>query len=164
MDSLEKLTEHAEFLRQRTMNERERAAKRKDKRVKDRPGRPSLMLGITPSEVVLLDLLRSYGSCGAVRSPEEYFDEKNTSNPSIPDASSDLFFESLGTKAVEKAIKLCKQCPLRNPCRSYALSLGVEDGIWGGMTPNERKDYLRATAAPDEVATATSGQPASRAS
>jgi len=42
------------------------------------------------------------------------------------------------TRAVP-AKKVCNDCPVRVHCLSYALAGEEVEGIWGGMTPVERK-------------------------
>ena len=44
----------------------------------------------------------------------------------------------------ERAKRVCAECPVRRECLEYALSSGADDGIWGGMTPQERRQlHLR---------------------
>jgi hypothetical protein len=50
----------------------------------------------------------------------------------------DWFFASPGTPEAQAARMLCMECPLYNPCSEYALTQGVEYGIWGGVTREER--------------------------
>lgn len=38
----------------------------------------------------------------------------------------------------QQAIAICKQCPVRHECAEYADINDEENGIWGGMTPNQR--------------------------
>lgn len=39
--------------------------------------------------------------------------------------------------AAAKAV--CARCPVRAECLDEAMSAGMTDGIWGGMTPEERR-------------------------
>jgi len=40
----------------------------------------------------------------------------------------------------ERAAKaICKSCPVRQPCLSYALRIQEQHGIWGGLNEFERK-------------------------
>ena len=39
------------------------------------------------------------------------------------------------------AKRLCDGCAVRDDCRDYALDTRQSDGIWGGMTPEERRLY-----------------------
>lgn len=38
------------------------------------------------------------------------------------------------------AKKLCAQCPVQQLCLEYALLQPETDGMWGGLTPVERKN------------------------
>jgi WhiB family transcriptional regulator, redox-sensing transcriptional regulator len=47
------------------------------------------------------------------------------------------WFPSRGhTPAALKAI--CGRCAVREECLEYAVSQGIEHGIWGGLSPRER--------------------------
>lgn len=37
------------------------------------------------------------------------------------------------------AKQLCSQCPVKNSCLEYALVAGETQGVWGGLSPDERK-------------------------
>lgn len=50
-----------------------------------------------------------------------------------------LFFMGRGGKA-NKAKSFCDDCPVKRHCLAFALYYGEEEGIWGGMTPDERRD------------------------
>jgi hypothetical protein len=50
-----------------------------------------------------------------------------------------LFFLGKGGKS-GKAKELCEGCPVKRNCLAFALFYGEEEGIWGGMTPDERRD------------------------
>lgn len=42
-------------------------------------------------------------------------------------------------KEIERdAKKLCRSCPVRHECLSFALKNGEHHGIWGGKNPAER--------------------------
>jgi WhiB family redox-sensing transcriptional regulator len=43
----------------------------------------------------------------------------------------------------EEAKAICFACPVRENCLEFALAAGERFGIWGGMTPQERR-YLAA--------------------
>jgi len=38
-----------------------------------------------------------------------------------------------------RAKAVCATCQVLDECRSYALKAGEADGIWGGLTPEERR-------------------------
>lgn len=43
----------------------------------------------------------------------------------------------------EIAKQACLSCPVRAECLRRALETGERYGIWGGMTPDERRDLAR---------------------
>lgn len=45
--------------------------------------------------------------------------------------------------AVQRALALCDGCPVRIPCRRYALDHRERYGIWGGLTEETRETLLR---------------------
>jgi WhiB family redox-sensing transcriptional regulator len=44
---------------------------------------------------------------------------------------------------VMDAKAVCRRCPVQIQCLEYALRTDRRDGIWGGMTENERRNKLR---------------------
>jgi WhiB family redox-sensing transcriptional regulator len=44
---------------------------------------------------------------------------------------------------VEEAKRMCARCPVQQPCLEWALATGVEYGIFGGQTENERRRWRR---------------------
>ena len=55
----------------------------------------------------------------------------------------DLFFDASedDPEAVEQAKLICRGCPVADQCLDTAMLLREEYGIWGGMTPIQRKRY-----------------------
>ena len=45
----------------------------------------------------------------------------------------------------KEAKQLCSICPVAKTCLEYALVANETEGVWGGLTPQERKD-MRAAA------------------
>lgn len=43
---------------------------------------------------------------------------------------------------------ICAECPVREECARFALSIGEEHGIWGGTTDRERIAMLRRSRTP----------------
>ncbi|MEU0335404.1 WhiB family transcriptional regulator [Streptomyces sp. NPDC006193] len=43
----------------------------------------------------------------------------------------------------EKALAVCRSCPVLAPCRTWALTHGETDGIWGATTAAERRSLRR---------------------
>lgn len=54
------------------------------------------------------------------------------------DVDTNLFFSELKSK-VEKAKAICNSCDVREKCLQFALDDEIEFGIFGGATPQERK-------------------------
>lgn len=50
----------------------------------------------------------------------------------------EMFFPAPGDQAWE-ARAVCAGCPVQTDCLAYALRTGQGDGIWGGLTPGERR-------------------------
>jgi WhiB family redox-sensing transcriptional regulator len=58
------------------------------------------------------------------------------------DVDSDLFFLERGKKAA-KTKAACENCPVVSACLQYAVDAGFDYGIFGGMTPTERRSWVR---------------------
>jgi WhiB family redox-sensing transcriptional regulator len=56
-----------------------------------------------------------------------------------------LFFQVIGRHQdiTVTAKRVCDSCHVREECLEYALSNGIADGIWGGLTKQERKRIRR---------------------
>jgi WhiB family transcriptional regulator, redox-sensing transcriptional regulator len=52
---------------------------------------------------------------------------------------------------------VCAACPVRAECLDYALDGRIRHGLWGGLTPMERRAFLR-----QRAPTATPGDSPSR--
>ena len=48
------------------------------------------------------------------------------------------FFPSDGV-GVDRARKICKDCPVASRCLEYALEERIEHGVWGGCSERERR-------------------------
>lgn len=59
------------------------------------------------------------------------------------DADPELFFALAHTTAEKKAKSLCWTCPVRESCLNEALAAGLDFGIWGGLTEDERRRMRR---------------------
>jgi WhiB family redox-sensing transcriptional regulator len=74
-------------------------------------------------------------------------------NAACRDADPELFFPVSDIRAaraqVEAAKKVCRRCPVRGTCLSWALDHEQEAGIWGGMTEEERRRLRRRQRPPD---------------
>ncbi len=55
----------------------------------------------------------------------------------------DTFFYDHGDKnkvyKIKTAKKICYDCPVKFLCLEYALESNEQEGIWGGLTSNERR-------------------------
>jgi WhiB family transcriptional regulator, redox-sensing transcriptional regulator len=58
-------------------------------------------------------------------------------------ADPDLFFPISGSGParvqVDRAKAVCAGCPVRGDCLQYALAAGPLQGVWGGLTEDERR-------------------------
>lgn len=57
------------------------------------------------------------------------------------ETNTDLFFSTLPSK-VAKAKAICSECPVSNKCLEFALETEIEFGIFGGATPEDRKQLV----------------------
>jgi WhiB family redox-sensing transcriptional regulator len=59
----------------------------------------------------------------------------------------DIFFlekgDHQGPEKIRMSKAICAECPVKFLCLEYALEAGEDDGIWGGLTRNERKALKR---------------------
>ena len=44
---------------------------------------------------------------------------------------------------IEQAKTVCARCPVASDCLKYALNEGIEFGVWGGMSEEEREKLTR---------------------
>lgn len=42
-------------------------------------------------------------------------------------------------RLVKQAKSICETCPVKTECLEFALANNEQDGVWGGLTPKERK-------------------------
>jgi WhiB family redox-sensing transcriptional regulator len=56
----------------------------------------------------------------------------------------DIFFPEFGNNHTRQAVKICEECPVRLICLEYALTNEESWGIWGGLTPGQRRRLRRA--------------------
>ncbi len=55
-------------------------------------------------------------------------------------ADPDMFFPPRQAYIdAEPAIRVCRRCPLRPKCGLWAINTRQEIGVWGGMTPRQRR-------------------------
>lgn len=72
------------------------------------------------------------------QAPELYFPEKSGTQKSGRMDYADLTQAQLAKK------NCIQECPAMMECRMYALRHNETDGIWGGMTANERRLWHKA--------------------
>jgi WhiB family transcriptional regulator, redox-sensing transcriptional regulator len=53
-----------------------------------------------------------------------------------------VFFPSDGV-GVDRARKICADCPVAAQCLEYALEERIEHGVWGGCSERERRRILK---------------------
>jgi WhiB family redox-sensing transcriptional regulator len=54
----------------------------------------------------------------------------------------ETFFPSDGA-GVEAARRICAACPVKEPCREYALANRIAQGVWGGTSERQRRRLVR---------------------
>jgi WhiB family redox-sensing transcriptional regulator len=76
--------------------------------------------------------ISKYGNqVGCMNAPDEWFTLGKDVN--IKNAYNNL----------EMVKKICSECPVKNLCLEYALEQQEEFGIFGGLTPGERRRLRR---------------------
>jgi WhiB family redox-sensing transcriptional regulator len=48
-----------------------------------------------------------------------------------------------GKLRVAEARRICMDCAVRKECRAFAVDAGIDDGVWGGMDPGQRRGWVR---------------------
>ncbi|MGY1583847.1 WhiB family transcriptional regulator [Streptomyces sp. MN13] len=47
---------------------------------------------------------------------------------------------------IEEAKSVCRRCPVVERCLEWALEMGQNDGVWGGLSEDERRSLKRRAA------------------
>jgi WhiB family redox-sensing transcriptional regulator len=55
----------------------------------------------------------------------------------------DIFFPETGNAFTRQAKAICAECPVRQICLEYSFEHDIWFGIWGGLTPAERRRAKR---------------------
>lgn len=61
------------------------------------------------------------------------------------------YTSELTSSFVQKAKVICTGCPLRIGCLEFALEFNEVNGIWGGLTPDERRGMRGERGGKDEL-------------
>lgn len=69
-----------------------------------------------------------------------YHSEAACAQPNIPD---DLDFFSDAKKMQDRCKLVCANCPVQEKCRDFAIQNREDQGIWGGMTFQERRYWYK---------------------
>lgn len=67
-------------------------------------------------------------------------------NAACRDADPELFFSegpNSSEREWQKARLICKECPVVFECAMWALEHEISYGMWGGTTPQERKELTK---------------------
>lgn len=71
-------------------------------------------------------------------------DERWRASAACRDEDPELFFPTGAGNTywwqVQDAKRVCGRCPVTADCLQEALALNCDDGIWGGLEPQERSD------------------------
>jgi len=54
----------------------------------------------------------------------------------------EVFYPQVGG-STRRAKSVCAACPVLAECRNYALATGELDGVWGGLSENDRRRIRR---------------------
>jgi len=72
--------------------------------------------------------------------PEEDWRER----AACADVPTDVFFPLVEDPREEVvALAVCSICPVREECLAFALATNQTEGVWGGMTADERRRLRR---------------------
>lgn len=70
-----------------------------------------------------------------------------TERAACRDSDPELFFPvsdmGPGAKQVAEAKAVCARCPVQQECLTYAMDNGLNYGIFGGATEQERRQLIR---------------------
>jgi len=59
------------------------------------------------------------------------------------DSPEKWFASPTDTETIAYAVAVCERCPVRERCAEYALTERIADGVWGGLTEQERETIRR---------------------
>jgi WhiB family redox-sensing transcriptional regulator len=55
----------------------------------------------------------------------------------------EMWFPEVGRMPDPFVLEVCRTCDVQRECLEYAVVNVIDDGIWGGATPNQRKQMRR---------------------
>ncbi len=58
------------------------------------------------------------------------------------DGDSEAWFSEADTLKSRRAILVCGSCPVRQLCLAASLVFDEEFGVWGGLTPSQRRPFV----------------------
>ena len=90
---------------------------------------PLRHLNMNKKFVELLQAIRDNEGVECEQVPEIYFPDQHETRISTP--------------AVKTAKQICGRCPIQDLCLDYAFDSQEPFGIWGGLTPEERRQIRR---------------------
>ncbi len=74
--------------------------------------------------------------------------QKVRTNPNCTEGDAVVFFPETGgmrSLAYSLAKEICGRCVVKDDCLKLAIIAEEIDGIWGGLTPNERAKLVKNT-------------------
>jgi WhiB family redox-sensing transcriptional regulator len=54
----------------------------------------------------------------------------------------EIHFPAHDADGTAAAKRICRKCPVKSECLAYALEHDEQHGVWGGMTPAERRKHV----------------------
>lgn len=69
--------------------------------------------------------------------------EKWRSDSNCTSADTALLYDTEESVMKKHAAKVCFNCPVQNQCLYTAISIGERYGVWGGLTPRQRKSLIK---------------------
>jgi Transcription factor WhiB len=91
---------------------------------------------------------RDQGACGpryAETGKDYWFGPDEDSPDAYGAIISPKLRETARRRDRERAKAICRICPVRMPCLQWAVENGEKNGIWGGMTSEERTRMVNGT-------------------
>lgn len=95
------------------------------------------------------------GGCAVTRHSAKFASTRIDSEPAddwrhksiCRDEDPELYYP-IGTSGpallqIEQAKATCRRCPVKDECLQFALDAGIDTGIWGGLSEEERRAVKR---------------------